>query len=233
MLEAKTVLITGAAGALGRAVAMYFAGEAHSILLLDRSEALLRETFPSLGTLPSCRFLGCDVTDTVATAAAVHGAAPAGVHVLVHIAGGFTMGSPTHAIDRGEWEHMMNLNAWSFVSATGAVVPSMVANRCGRIVAISARGAACGAAQMAAYIASKSALQRLVESLSCEVRASGIAVNSVAPSIIDTPANRAAMPDADHSRWVPTDRLAKVIGFLSSEAAADIHGRHLVVDGCC
>jgi NAD(P)-dependent dehydrogenase (short-subunit alcohol dehydrogenase family) len=82
---------------------------------------------------------------------------------------------------------------------------------------------------MSAYCAAKSALQRLVESLSAEVRENNIRVNSVAPSIIDTPANRAAMPDADHSRWVPTAHLAETIAFLTSDAAASIHGQHLVV----
>lgn len=101
------------------------------------------------------------------------------------------------------------------------------------IVAVSARAAARGEANMAAYCAAKSALQRLVESLSAEVREHGIRVNSVAPSIIDTPANRQAMPDADPSRWVSREGLAGTLAFLLSDAARDIHGTHLVVSGLC
>jgi NAD(P)-dependent dehydrogenase (short-subunit alcohol dehydrogenase family) len=124
---------------------------------------------------------------------------------------------------------MMNLNAWSFIATTKPFIEPMKKAGGGAIVAVTARGAQSGAAQMSAYAASKSALQRLVESLSAEVRDAGIRVNSVAPSIIDTPANRSAMPDADHARWVPPQHLAETIAFLTSPGAASIHGQHLIV----
>jgi NAD(P)-dependent dehydrogenase (short-subunit alcohol dehydrogenase family) len=124
---------------------------------------------------------------------------------------------------------MMNLNAWSFVAVTKAFVPQMLGDGAGKIVAVSAASAARGAAHMAAYVASKSALQRLVEALSHEVRAKGINVNSVAPTIMDTPANREAMPDADHSAWVSTAVAARTIAFLTSDAALSVHGQHVVV----
>ncbi|MFA7540651.1 MAG: SDR family NAD(P)-dependent oxidoreductase [Lysobacterales bacterium] len=134
-------------------------------------------------------------------------------------------------MSRATWEHMLALNAWSFVAAARAVVPGMVERGQGRIIAVSARAAAQGAAGMAAYVAAKSALQRLVETLSAEVREQGIAVNSIAPSIIDTAANRQDMPDADPARWVAPVTLAETIGFLASEAGGAIHGQHLVVSG--
>lgn len=84
---------------------------------------------------------------------------------------------------------------------------------------------------MGAYAASKSALQRLVESLSREVRSSGINVNSIAPSILDTPANRQSMPSANHALWVSTGAAARAVAFLASDAAEAIHGQHLVLDG--
>ena len=126
----------------------------------------------------------------------------------------------------------MDLNAWSFVCAARTDIPVPRRAGGGRIVAVSARAAAKGAAQMAAYCAAKSALQRLVESLSQEVKSDGVNVNSVAPSLIDTPANRAAMPTAKYSDWVSPDQLAEAIAFLACDSGgAGIHGQHLVVDG--
>lgn len=139
------------------------------------------------------------------------------------------MGEDVASLTRGTWDHMLNLNTWSFVSITTAAIPYMNSPAGSQIVAVSARAAAQGVASMGAYCAAKSALQRLVESLSAEVRERGIRVNSVAPSIIDTPANRSAMPAADAARWVPPQRLAEIILFLCSDAAADIHGQHLTV----
>jgi len=126
---------------------------------------------------------------------------------------------------------MMDLNAWSLVAVTQHLVPAMLAQRAGKVVAVTARGAASGSAAMGAYCASKSALQRLVESLSHEVRRGGVNVNSIAPSILDTHANRAAMPAADPSDWVSTAAAACAIAFLASDAAQAIHGQHLVLDG--
>ena len=97
----------------------------------------------------------------------------------------------------------------------------------GRIVAVSAAAAGAGQALKGAYIASKSALQRLVETLAAELAGSGIAVNSVAPTTLDTPANRAAMPDADPSAWVSLDAAADAIAFLATRAGAAVHGQHL------
>jgi NAD(P)-dependent dehydrogenase (short-subunit alcohol dehydrogenase family) len=145
------------------------------------------------------------------------------------VGGGFEMGEPVHATTRAAWDRLMDLNAWSFVAVTKAFVPQMLGDGAGKVVAVSARGAMRGAAQMAAYAASKSALQRLVEALSDEVRGRGINVNSVAPSVLDTPANRQAMPHADHSAWVSTAVAAKTIAFLASDAALAIHGQHVVV----
>ena len=140
-----------------------------------------------------------DITDAAAVAAFVarvlaeHGR----IDALVHVAGGFEMGETVDAISRASWERMMDLNAWSFVALAAPVVAQMKRQGNGRIVAVSAAAAGAGQALKGAYIASKSALQRLVETLAAELAGSGIAVNSVAPTTLDTPANRAAMPDAD------------------------------------
>lgn len=224
-----TVVITGAAGALGRAVARHFLDQGARLVLLDREAALLQSAFPGLDEAGGHRLLAGDVTDEAQMAQLL--GLVADIDVLVHVAGGFTMGEKVAELSRATWEHMLALNAWSFVACARAVVPGMAARGRGRIIAVSARAAARGAAAMSAYVASKSALQRLVETLSEEVRDQGIAVNSIAPSIIDTPANRQAMPDADPARWVAPATLAESIAFLASQAGASIHGEHLVVAG--
>ncbi len=225
----RTVVITGAAGALGRVVARHFLDQGERLVLLDREPALLQTAFADLDGAAGHQLLAADVTDEAAMAQAL--AAVGEIDVLVHAAGGFTMGETVAELSRATWEQMLTLNAWSFVASARAVVPRMAERGQGRIIAVSARAAAQGAAGMAAYVAAKSALQRLVETLSAEVREQGIAVNSVAPSIIDTPANRQAMPDADPARWVAPQTLAETIAFLASEAGAAIHGQHLAVSG--
>ena len=227
----STVVITGAAGALGRAVVEAFLKRGARLALIERERAILEQAFPQLAQDPRHLLLAADVTseETMAQAAKEILAATGRVDAVAHIAGGFTMGETVATLSRATWEQMLNLNAWSFVAVAKAFVEPIRAAGGGAIVAVSARGAMTGAAKMSAYAVSKSALQRLVESLSAEVRDAGIRVNSVAPSTIDTPANRTAMPKADYSRWVPPADLAETIAFLASPAAASIHGQHLVV----
>jgi NAD(P)-dependent dehydrogenase (short-subunit alcohol dehydrogenase family) len=220
------IVITGAAGALGQAVAQHFLAAGHKLALLDHDEQRLRTVF---GTPPRTVLHAADVTSpdrigaVIAQVLQAHGR----IDALVHVAGGFEMGEGVHQITRASWERMMNLNAWSFVALTQAVVPVMLRQGGGRIVAVSAAAASEGQALKGAYAASKSALQRLVESLSHELRAQGIAVNSVAPTTLDTPANRAAMPDADRSAWVPLDVAARAIAFLATPEGGAVHGQHV------
>ena len=208
-MSAPVVLVTGAAGALGTAVARRFERDGARVVPAGRDEV--------------------DITDAAAVAAFVarvlaeHGR----IDALVHVAGGFEMGETVDAISRASWERMMDLNAWSFVALAAPVVAQMKRQGSGRIVAVSAAAAGAGQAGKGAYIASKSALQRLVETLAAELAGSGIAVNSVAPTTLDTPANRAAMPDADPSAWVSLDAAADAIAFLATRAGAAVNGQHL------
>lgn len=208
-MSVPVVLVTGAAGALGAEVARRFERDGARVVPAGRDDV--------------------DITDAAAVAAFVarvlaeHGR----IDALVHVAGGFEMGETVDAISRASWERMMDLNAWSFVALARACVPAMRRQGSGRIVAVSAAAASSGQALKGAYIASKSALQRLVETLAAELAGSGIAVNSVAPTTLDTPANRAAMPDADPSAWVSLDAAADAIAFLATRAGAAVHGQHL------
>ncbi len=229
-MSAPVVMITGAAGQLGAAVVQRFHDQGARLLLLDRNAASLKQHF---GALARTELLEVDLLAREALAERVHAAlGPAGrVDVLCHLAGGFHMGEPVHATPASAWDFMMNLNAASFINVAAAVAPRMLAQRAGRIVAVGAGGGLKGGAQMGAYSASKSALMRLVESMSAELRDADINVNCVLPSTIDTPANRAAMPDADPTRWVAPAALAEVIAFLASDAARAIHGALVPVYG--
>jgi NAD(P)-dependent dehydrogenase (short-subunit alcohol dehydrogenase family) len=125
----------------------------------------------------------------------------------------------------------MDLNARTVLNMSRAVVPVMLKGGGGKIVNVGAFAAQKGVAQMGAYIASKSAVIRLTEAMAAELREKNINVNCVLPTIIDTPQNRAAMPDADPRRWVAPRALADVIAFLASDAARAIHGAALPVTG--
>jgi NAD(P)-dependent dehydrogenase (short-subunit alcohol dehydrogenase family) len=153
------------------------------------------------------------------------------IDALCNIAGGFHMGEDVHETLEGTWRHMIDLNAGSLLNACGAVVPHMLAAGGGRIVNVAAGAALRGGARMGAYAAAKSAVIRLTESMSAELKDRGINVNCVVPSIIDTPQNRAAMPDADASRWVAPEALAEVMLFLASDRARAIHGAGIPVSG--
>ena len=233
MTEANNrhVVVTGAAGALGRAVVQHFLDQGARVALIDHRMDHLSSTFPGLENSQHL-LLEADVTSVPAMAGAAQRILNAfrRVDALVHIAGGFEMGEPVHALSREAWDRMMTLNAWSFVAVSQALVPSMIERKAGSVIAVTAKTASRGAAGMSAYIASKSALQRLVEASAAELAPHGINVNSVAPSVLDTPANRQAMPDANPAEWVSTGVAAQTIAFLASPAAAALHGQHLTLD---
>jgi NAD(P)-dependent dehydrogenase (short-subunit alcohol dehydrogenase family) len=228
----RSVLITGAAGVLGRAVAAHFAAGGARLALLDRDgealEALVRD-LPGATALP----LATNLLDSAAVTAAVDQAVGryGGIEAAVHLAGGFTMGEAVHETTAATWQRMLDLNVNTMLNSAAAVVPVMRRARHGYIVNVGAASAQRGAAKMGAYIASKSALMRLTESMSAELREEGIHVNAVLPTIIDTPANRQAMPKADPNRWVAPDALAAIIGFLASNDARAIHGALIPVTG--
>ena len=226
------VIVTGAAGGLGRAVVAHFAARGAPLALLGRDatalNALLAE-LPAATALP----LPTDLLDRAAVAAAIERAVArfGGIDAAIHLAGGFAMGSAVHETGAAAWQQMLDLNVNTMLSSAAAVVPVMRRQKRGYIVNVGAMSAQRGAAQMGAYIASKSALMRLTESMAAELRDEGIHINAVLPTIIDTPANRKAMPKADYSRWVAPDALADVVGFLASDAARAVHGALIPVTG--
>ena len=153
------------------------------------------------------------------------------VDVLVNTVGGFRSGTAVHETSLETWDLMLNLNARSVFIASRAVIPQMLQQGSGKIVSVAARSGLEGGKKNAAYSASKSAVIRLTESMSAELKGSGINVNCILPSIIDTPQNRQAMPRAVHRRWVKPEALADVILFLASDAAREVHGAAVPVYG--
>jgi NAD(P)-dependent dehydrogenase (short-subunit alcohol dehydrogenase family) len=230
-LEGRVVLVTGAAGALGRAVVEAFARAGAKCAALDIDQARLREAFGA-DTVNSMT-LAADLRDGAAIEGAVKKVTGAWgrIDALCNIAGGFQMGPPVHETTDAMWTHMMDLNAGSVLRVARAVVPVMLKQGGGKIVNIGAMGGVTGRPNMTAYSASKSAVIRLTEGMSAELRDKGVNVNCVLPSIIDTPANRADMPKANFAKWVAPAALADVIVFLASDAARAVHGAALPVVG--
>ena len=231
MSEDRVVMVTGAAGALGRAVCDYFLLEGARLIALDYSNELLAEAFPSQQS-PHL-YLAADLTSRESCGQVIAGAvAKTGrIDVLCNVAGGFLMGEAVHETSDQTWDLLFNLNARSIVNTGAAVVPVMQGQGRGRIINVAAGAARQGMAQMGVYTASKAAVMRLTEAMSAELCEQGINVNCIMPSMIDTPRNRADMPDADYSRWVPPAQLASVIGFLASDAAVAVHGAAIPVNG--
>ena len=223
----QVVVITGAAGNLGVAVARAYQKAGAKLVLLDRSPDRLQKLFTDLaGSSDHYLATGVDVTDaeSVAAVAAETASRFGRVDALINTAGGYRAGTPVHETPLADWDFLMDLNGRSVFTVCRAFVPQLLQQGAGKIVNIASRGALAGDAGAAIYNASKSVVVRLTESLSAELKPKGINVNCVLPGLIDTPPNRAAMPNADYSRWVTPEALSQIILFLTSDAATAIHG---------
>ena len=229
----KTVFITGAAGNLGRATALAFAREGARLALVDKDRQALqaaRDTLPEDGQF---EIFATDLLDPTAVSAMVEAVRQRfqRLDVIANIAGGFDMGPAVHETTDAQWDFMMDLNLRSLFNCCRAVIPVLLESGSGRILNVSARAATHGVGHMAPYCASKAAVITLTESLSEELKHQGITVNCILPGTIDTPRNRASMPDANHETWVPLDAIADVILFLSSAAARGVTGAAIPVYG--
>ena|ERR1017187_3467595 len=174
-----------------------------------------------------------DVTDESAVASLIstvlgrHGA----VNALVNTVGGYAGGVKLWDLDTKVLDHLLNLNLRSGYVLARAVLPTMLKAGYGSIVNVAAKAALDHGAGAAAYAASKAAAVALMDSLAADAKGTGVRVNSILPSIIDTPANRQAMPGADFATWPKPEDIAQVILFLSSDFARSIHGAAIPVYG--
>jgi NAD(P)-dependent dehydrogenase (short-subunit alcohol dehydrogenase family) len=228
----QVVIVTGASGNLGTAIARAFQQRAAKTVLVDRSSDRLAKVFPVLSQdhllaggidLTSPEALDRLVTEVVNRFGRID--------VLVNTVGAWRGGKDVHEASLDDWDFLFEANLRTTLVACRAVAPRMIQQRSGRIINVASRDALKGSAGYAAYSASKSAVIRLTESLADELRTFDITANCILPSTIDTPQNRAAIPKADFSKWVEPAALADVILFLASDAARAVTGAALPVYG--
>lgn len=232
-MSGRVAVITGAAGTLGAAVARLFHRAGARTVLVARDADRLRQLHPGLADSPDHLLAAIDLTDPAAVTATIDQARArfGRLDVLVAAAGGFRGGEPVQAADPADWEALFALNLRTALLCCRAAVPHFLAQGSGRIVTVGATAALRGVPGLGPYNASKSALLSLTQTLANELKPAGITVNAVLPGIIDTPENRAAMPEADRSTWVEPEAIAEVILFLASDAARAVTGAAIPVSG--
>jgi NAD(P)-dependent dehydrogenase (short-subunit alcohol dehydrogenase family) len=229
-LDGKVILVTGATGNLGGAVAKGALSAGARVALAGRSMESLERAFAdsdTVGLIPNV-----DLTDAVSTREYVDQAIMrfGRVDGLISTVGGFAFANM--ADDSYEtWERMIVMNVRSAFQISQAALPVMKRQGAGAIVLTGATAALKAPGGLSAYAASKSAVMRLTESLSDEVKRDGLTVNCVMPGIIDTPQNRSDMPDADRTAWVSPEAIAEVMLFLVSDAARAVTGALIPVTG--
>ena len=230
----RNVLITGGTGILGSAVTKAYLAQGDTVAvtyLFENEVENFKKFNPDL--VEDVTFLFANVTEetevqkTTAEFVSQFGS----LDVLVNIVGGFVGGIPTAELEEDRWDFMMNLNLKSVFLCCKTAIPHMTAQGYGKIINVSARAGLKGEAGLSAYCVSKGGVRTLTESLAAEVMDSGVNVNAIMPSIMDTPMNREAMPDEDHDRWVAPADVAKVICFLTSDDATIINGAAIPVYG--
>jgi len=216
-MSARTVIVTGAFGHLGSTVADHFEALGDVVARIDYT--------PAPHGSPTHHIGGVDLTDPAAAEAALSLIADrlGAPSVLVNIAGGFVWEALSDG-DPATWERMFRMNALTAVTMCKTCLPKLRQQPGAAIVNIGAAAAAKADAGMGAYAASKAAVAKLTESLAAELADTDVTVNAVLPTIIDTPTNRADMPDADTANWVSAEDIARVIAFLASSGARSISG---------
>jgi NAD(P)-dependent dehydrogenase (short-subunit alcohol dehydrogenase family) len=229
---ARVAIVTGGSGALGQAVTRRFLADGGVVCVpwivdheRERLEASVEAAARSRLTLERCN-VGEDaaMAGLVGRALERHGR----IDVLVTAVGGFAMGSLLET-DRATWDAQLGLNLTTTYVAARAVLPSMVAAGAGRIVAVASRAVVPPTDGLIAYTVAKAGVITFVQALAQEMRGRGVTVNAVLPSTMDTPANRAAMPDVDPRTWTPVTSVADAIAYLAAESSGHVTGTLLAI----
>ncbi len=230
----KVALVAGGTGGLGRAVSLAFLQEGATVIVTYKNQSEF-DTLKSAAGPDSSMLQGgqVDVTDEVAIRKFVDRilAEHSSLDILVNTVGAYVGGVKLWELDSKTFDQMLALNLRSGYLLSRAVVPAMLKQKRGAIVDVVAKAALDHAAGAAAYAASKAAALAMMDSLAADVKGTGVRVNSILPSIIDTEVNRKAMPAADFSKWPKPEDIARVILFLCSDDAKVIHGAAVPVYG--
>jgi NAD(P)-dependent dehydrogenase (short-subunit alcohol dehydrogenase family) len=228
----QVALVAGGTGALGRAISLAFLEEGATVVVTYRRQAEL-DALHKAAEEDASRIQGhsVDVTneaavqELVARVAAKHGR----LDVMINAVGGYAAGRKLWETEASVFQQMLSLNFLSGLALCRAVVPAMLKQGRGAIVNVASRAAIDHAAAAAAYAASKAAAVAMIDSLAADLKDTRVRANSILPSIIDTEANRRAMPNADYSKWPKPEDIAEVILFLCSDDARLIHGAAIPV----
>jgi NAD(P)-dependent dehydrogenase (short-subunit alcohol dehydrogenase family) len=224
-----TVVVTGGTGGLGSAVTRAFLHSGWRVVvpwIVERELERVEEH-------EHLTFVRADLFDPGDVAGVVEAAGPS-LRALVNLVGGFAAHGRVHETPVETFEEQLRLNLRPAYLCAAAAVPAMLKHdppARGAIVCVSARAARQPFPGAAGYVVSKAAVLALVDTLDAEYRKDGIRVNAILPSVIDTPANRASMPDADFDTWVAPDEIARVVAFLCSDDASAVSGAHVPVYG--
>jgi NAD(P)-dependent dehydrogenase (short-subunit alcohol dehydrogenase family) len=221
------ILMTGASGALGGVMACAFLGAGHRVAAVARSWKGVdnSEGFYCVASSLETR------EDALRIVSEAEGLLGGPVEGLVHVLGGFAGGTAVEETDAATMAKMMALNYEALFHSCAAVLPGMKAAGLGRIVVIGARATQTTPATLSAYTASKAAAVALVKTVAAENKGLGISANVIAPGTMDTPVNRAAMPDVDPATWIPLQHVASLAVWLCSPAGASVNGQEWIVNG--
>ncbi|HWZ33750.1 MAG TPA: SDR family NAD(P)-dependent oxidoreductase [Bryobacteraceae bacterium] len=217
-----SVIITGAGGGLGTAVAKAFVATGAKVIGVERH---WRD--PMAFVTIQADLTTADGCETMVAQALEHGP----IEALVHLVGGFGGGAAISETSDATWDLMMNVNLRAAFLTLRAVLKPMTRAKRGSIVAIGSRAAVEPMPNFAAYAVAKAGLVALIKNVAAETKDSGITANAVLPSVIDTPANRKAMPQSDFSRWVAPESIAKLLVWLASEESSDVSGAVIPIYG--
>jgi len=233
---ANTAFVTGGTGGLGRAVVARLLADGYKVAVPYLSEpewTALASAHQDAVRSGSLHGLVANVTDerSVADAAAKAAGAMGGIRVLAHIAGGYRGGVDVERVEADDVRTMIDLNLVSAFWAAKHVIPHAKKAGSGRLLFVSSRGAIEHPPGAAAYAAAKIGLHGLVGTLAKELRADGVTANAILPSVIDTAANRAAMPKSRFDDWVRPDQIAALLAFLASDAASAVSGALIPIYG--
>jgi NAD(P)-dependent dehydrogenase (short-subunit alcohol dehydrogenase family) len=230
----RVALVTGGTGALGGAVTRRLLEDGHRVAVTCVHDGEVESLRAELGEAGSgLVVVKADVTDerSVGRAVAEVRGQLGAVEVLVHLVGGWHGGESVHDHSLETWQRIVDLNLTSAFLSCRAVLPEMLEASWGRVVLVSSRTAKEGRVGQCAYAVAKEGVATLAEVIAEECCGSGVTANVIAPSVLDTPANRRAMPSADVTRWVSPDVAAAMVAFLVSDEAGTLRGAWLPVFG--